>query len=84
MPRQLVNAEVCPGCGSSNIVDHPQQGGVFACSECGRALVRVKRDSVFGEQYTYVDPNAKRPGMKIYKSDADGKPRASSRQEEQS
>ncbi len=44
--------------------------------------MRVKRNSVFGDQYTFVDPTATRPGSKVYRTDADGKPRGSSRQEE--
>ncbi len=82
MSRRRVNAEVCPGCESTRIVDHPNQAGLFGCADCGRALARVKRNSVFGDQYTYVDPTATRPGSKVYKTDADGKPRGSSRQEE--
>ena len=74
-----VNAEVCPNCnkagGPGRVKPHPDQPGIFGCELCGTALVRIRRNSIFGDRYTYVEPTADRPGVQVYHGDEGLNPR---------
>lgn len=76
---QRVNGEVCPNCSKARqagrIVSHPTQPGLYACEACGVALTRVRRNSIFGESYVFVEHE--RSGLTVYHNNEGARPRGS-------